>query len=73
METEAREGKEITRGKFVNVSFRYPDAAMDVLHDVTFTVRRGERLAVLGDNGAGKSTLLRPPIGANEPGKAGIR
>ena len=75
METEAREGKEITRVddlKFVNVSFRYPDAAMDALTDVTFTVRRGERLAVLGDNGAGKSTLLRLLIGANEPGKGSI-
>ncbi len=30
-----------------------------VLHDVTFSVRRGERVAIIGPNGIGKSTLLR--------------
>lgn len=75
METELRTGKEVARIddlRFVNVSFRYPDAAEDALSDVTFSVRRGERLAVLGDNGAGKSTMLRLLIGANEPTSGSI-
>jgi len=70
METEARDGKEVVgveELQFVNVNFRYPDAAMDVLSDVAFVVRRGERLAILGDNGAGKSTLLKLLMGAYEP------
>jgi molybdate transport system ATP-binding protein len=35
----------------------------EVLHDVSWTVRRGEHWAVTGPNGAGKSTLLRLAVG----------
>lgn len=34
-----------------------------VLHDVTFTLGAGERLAIVGPNGAGKTTLLRTIVG----------
>lgn len=39
-----------------NVTVRYSDT--DILHDINWTVRPGERWALLGHNGAGKSTLL---------------
>jgi ATP-binding cassette subfamily B protein len=39
------------------VSFAYPKGD-DVLHDVSFTIGRGERVAVVGHTGAGKSTLV---------------
>ena len=39
----------------------------DLFRDVSLTVRRGDRLAVVGINGCGKSTLLRVLIGAQEP------
>jgi capsular polysaccharide transport system ATP-binding protein len=38
-----------------------------VLNSITFTVARGEKLALLGRNGAGKSTLIRLIAGAELP------
>ena len=43
---------------FEAVSFRYPSRPeVTVLHDVTLTARRGERIALVGPSGAGKSTI----------------
>ncbi|WP_428770603.1 ATP-binding cassette domain-containing protein [Treponema sp. HNW] len=42
-----------------HVSFIYPDRSIHALKDVSFTVERGEYIAVLGANGSGKSTLAR--------------
>ncbi len=42
---------------FKNVSFRYPEAEEDVIHDISFTARPGETTAFIGSTGSGKSTL----------------
>ncbi|MBN2051436.1 MAG: ABC transporter ATP-binding protein [Spirochaetales bacterium] len=44
--------------EFDHVSFRYPSAEEDVLHDISFTARPGETTAVIGSTGCGKSTLV---------------
>ncbi|SIT70391.1 ATP-binding cassette, subfamily B [Edaphobacillus lindanitolerans] len=44
--------------RFEHVSFKYEGAEKGVLHDVSFHVRPGEKLAIMGATGAGKSTLL---------------
>ena len=41
------------------LSFRYPDAPADVLRNINFTVRAGDRVAIIGANGVGKTTLAR--------------
>ena len=50
------------RGKgmlvFDHVSFKYPGADENVLHDITFTARPGETTAIIGSTGSGKSTLV---------------
>ena len=53
------------------LSFRYPHAATDALHDVTLVVPRGSLCAVIGPNGSGKSTLLRLLLGVEKP-SAGV-
>jgi len=43
-----------------------------LMHDLTFTVKRGEVFVIMGGSGCGKSTLLRHLIGLNEPAKGEI-
>jgi ATP-binding cassette subfamily B protein len=44
--------------EFRDVSFRYPGAEEDVLHDISFTARPGETTAFIGTTGSGKSTIV---------------
>ena len=44
--------------RFEHVSFRYPGAEEDVLHDISFTAKPGETTALIGSTGSGKSTLV---------------
>ncbi len=49
-----------TRGQidFNKVSFRYPGAEEDVLHDISFTAQPGQTTAFIGSTGSGKSTVV---------------
>ncbi len=42
-----------------NVSFKYKDSEKYVLKNVSMTIRRGEKIALVGENGAGKTTLIK--------------
>ncbi|MDF2612889.1 MAG: ABC-type multidrug transport system, ATPase and permease component [Clostridia bacterium] len=44
--------------EFRNVSFRYPGAEEDVLHNISFTARPAQTTAFIGSTGSGKSTLI---------------
>jgi ATP-binding cassette subfamily B protein len=53
--------------QFEAVSFRYPGAARNVLDQLSFTLRPGERIALVGENGAGKTTLAKLLLGLYRP------
>lgn len=50
---------EIETIEFDNVSFRYPKSNQMVLENVSFTIRKGEKISVVAPNGAGKTTLVK--------------
>lgn len=45
--------------EFRNVTFTYPKAEKPVLKNITFSIRKGEKISIVGLNGAGKSTLVK--------------
>jgi ATP-binding cassette subfamily C protein len=47
--------------------YRYPGAAQDVLRDISFTLNKGEMLAIVGPSGSGKTTLVDLLLGLLEP------
>lgn len=44
--------------EFRNVSFHYPDAADDMINDISFKANKGEMVAFIGATGSGKTTLI---------------
>ena len=45
--------------EFRNVSFRYPGGGRLILNGLNFTLRPGERVALIGENGEGKTTIVK--------------
>ena len=59
---DPKQPKHLKEGKgmveFDHVSFRYPGAGEDVLHDISFIAKPGETTAIIGSTGSGKSTMV---------------
>ena len=51
---------------FDHVSLRFSDADEDTLHDLTFSIRRGEVAAIIGNTGSGKSTIAKMLLRFND-------
>lgn len=52
---------------FDKVSFAYPDSEVDVLQDISFTIKAGEKVGIIGRVGSGKSTIARLLLNLYEP------
>lgn len=52
---------------FENVSYCYPEKEVPALRNISFSVKAGESVAVVGYNGAGKSTLAKMLLGLIQP------
>ena len=69
-ETEKADGKinidSIREIEFRNVGYTYPENKFSV-HNISFTIKPGDRIAIFGKNGSGKSTLFKILCGLYKP------
>ncbi|MDD4107134.1 MAG: ABC transporter ATP-binding protein [Prolixibacteraceae bacterium] len=59
IENKAIQPLSVNQIEFNNVSFRYSEDTPYVLKNITFRLKRGDRLALVGTKGSGKSTIIR--------------
>jgi ABC-type bacteriocin/lantibiotic exporter with double-glycine peptidase domain len=55
-----------------NVSFRYSKNSDDVLKDISLSIKKGEKVALVGRSGSGKSTLAKLLVGIYQPGSGEV-
>jgi len=53
--------------EFENVSFHYPNSKDEILKNVNFKIRKGDKLSIVGVNGAGKTTFIKLLIRLYDP------
>lgn len=58
---------------FDNISFKYQDSDKNVLQDVSFCIKKGESVGIIGGSGAGKSTLIDILLGLLLPSSGVVR
>ncbi len=58
--------------EFKNVSFRYDGSEVDTINNISFKIKKGEKIALVGVNGAGKTTLVKLICGLYEPNNGEI-
>jgi ABC-type multidrug transport system fused ATPase/permease subunit len=58
--------------EFEDVSFAYPASGANVVDGMSFKIRKGEKIAIVGKNGAGKTTLVKLISGLYRPSNGKI-
>lgn len=72
-ETEKlKQAPELCDIEIKNMGFTYSGADKPTLHDVNMTIRKGEKIAIVGQNGAGKTTLVKLIMGLYPASEGGI-
>ena len=59
--------------EFNDVHFTYPGAGQKILNGLTFTIKHGEKVSVVGKNGEGKTTMIKLLLGLFRPDSGEIR
>ena len=73
--TDIRLNQADTIARFEHVYVQYPAVKgkpVDIMKNLSLTIRRGEKIALIGSNGAGKSTLMKLMTGLVKPSKGEI-
>lgn len=69
--TNRGEGRPVPEGEceieFRNVTYTYGGADKPTINNLSFTLHKGEKLALVGLNGAGKTTIVKPMCGLYDP------
>lgn len=69
--TNRGKGEKLPTGEceleFRNVSYKYSGAEKPTIQNISFTLHKGEKLALVGLNGAGKTTLIKLMCGLYDP------
>ena len=68
--TERMEGFETI--EFQNVSYKYPNASVPALRNISCQIKRGNIIALVGENGSGKTTFSKLILGALTPSEGNI-
>ena len=55
-----------------SISYRYPDANIDALTDISISIKRGQSIGLIGSSGSGKTTLVNVLLGLLTETKGGI-
>ena len=55
-----------------NLSFRFENGEKDTIHNLSLTIRKGEKVGINGESGVGKTTLLNILLGLYTPSEGGI-
>lgn len=64
---EDRENKSKDLLRLEGVSFKYPQSEMQILSNIDLQIRKGDRIAIVGENGSGKTTLVKILLGLYVP------
>ena len=74
-EVKPKSNEQLSLNKAIEVrglSFRFENGTSDTLHNLSLTIRKGEKVGINGESGVGKTTLLNILLGLYAPSEGGV-